>query len=278
MSENMEVVGTELAMPEVAAESTAESAAAQETVETTVGTENADAGEGTTPTAEADTGTAQEAEDTTGEEPAFVLPVQFNHENRELTLEEAQTYAQKGMQFDSMSPMLDKMRTIAAAQNISMKDMVDNLWGAFERSHRQEILQRVGGNEEAADALMEKKRSEWNAAFETAKSTEAQAEQDSRKALENRLMEGYTEIRETFPNEYPEFKNIPQAVVNDAIKNNRSLLDALLRYRHKEGVKIEQNKQTQQRAAAASAGSRVDKPTDDPGLDSIERAFFDALG
>lgn len=277
MSENMEVVGTELAMPEVEAESTEESTAVQETVETTVETEEAAVGEDATPPAEEDTGTAQDAEDTTSEG-AATIPVPYNHGMREMTADEAVPYIQMGLKMEEIKPEIEMLRTIAAANGQTFGDTVRNLWGAFERSHRQEILQRVGGNEEAADALMEKKRSEWNAAFETAKSTEAQAEQDSRKALENRLMEGYTEIRETFPNEYPEFKNIPQAVVNDAIKNNRGLLDALLRYRHKEGVKIEQNRQTQQRAAAASAGSRVDKPTDDPGLDSIERAFFDALG
>ncbi len=278
MDENMKIVGTESTTSTAAMESTDDSAVAQETVDTTVGTDDVDVGEGTTPPTATGDGTAQEAENTAGGETSFLLPVQFNHESRELNMEEAREYAQKGMQLESMAPMLDKMRTIAAAQNISMKDMVDNLWGAFERSHRQEILERVGGNEEAADALMEKKRSEWNTAFETAKSTERQAEADSRKALENRLLEGYTEIREVFPGEYPEFKNIPQAVINDAIKNNRGLLDALLRYRHKEGGKVEQNKQAQARAAGASVGSQVDKPSADPMLDDIERAFFTALG
>lgn len=274
MEESMEVFGTESTTSTAATESAEAVTQATETAETTVGSDETTAGEGTTPPDGAEDGTAQGSADTA----AFVLPVRFCHESRELSLEEAQSYAQKGMQLDSITPTLDKIRTMAAAQNITMNDMVENLWSAFERQNRQEILERVGGNEEAADALMEKKRTEWNAAFENAKTAEKNAEKSERETLENRLMQGYTEVREAFPHEYPEFKNIPQAVVNDAIKNNRGLLDALLRYRHKEGAKVEQNKQAQERAATASAGSQSDKPTGNPTIESIEQAFLSALG
>lgn len=277
MSENMEVIGTEGTTPTVETESTEESAAevAQETVETTVGTDETDTGEGTTPPVEEEAASAQEAESTTGDESEpFTLPVQFNHEHRELTLDEARTYAQKGMRAEAM---LDKLQLIASANGKTVEQTVNDLFGAFERSHRNEILQRVGGNEEAADALMEKKRQEWNVASQTARETEKQAEQDSRKALEDRLAAGFADIARDFP-EYDQFKKLPREVVQDAIKNGRDLYDSLLRYKHAESRRVNANKQAQEKAAAASVGSQASTATEDPKLDSIDRAFFSALG
>ena len=275
MEETMEVIGTEGTTPTTETESVADSAAAQEATETTAGAQETEGGEGTTPPPEEDGASAQAAEDDTGTANAFVLPVRFNHEDRGLSLEEARTYAQKGMR---MEGMLDKLQVIAAANGQSVEQAVDHLFDAFERTHRKEILERVGGNEEAADALMEKKRSEWNVAVKTASDAAAQAEKDERSTLEARLAADFAEVKAAFGDTYPEFKDIPQAVINDAIKNKRGLFDALLRYRHTEAGKIEANKKTQEKAVAASAGSQADRPSADPGLDSIDRAFFSALG
>ncbi len=54
-----------------------------------------------------------------------MIPVRYNHESRELTLEEAQALAQKGLKFDELSPTLDKIRYLAAANQKSVQEMVD---------------------------------------------------------------------------------------------------------------------------------------------------------
>lgn len=41
------------------------------------------------------------------------IRVRFNHQDRELTQEEAVTYAQKGMKYDNIAPMLDNLSYLA---------------------------------------------------------------------------------------------------------------------------------------------------------------------
>lgn len=259
MSEQMEVVGTESTTSMAATENAEDGAAAQPTAETTVETNGTAVGEGITPPSAGEDGTTQQMAG--NDNSAITIPVQFNHESRELSLAEAQTYAQKGMKLDAMSPMLDKLRLVAAANGRTLEETVEDLYGAFERSHREEILQRVGGNEEAAEALMEKKRSEWSAGSEAAKNAAQKAEENSRQALTDRLAGEFAEIKADFP-EITQFSEIPKQVVNDAITNGRNLYDAYLRYQRKEGKKVENNQQAQQRAAAASTGSKSDLPSE----------------
>ncbi len=254
MSEQMEVVGTESTTSMAATEGTETGAAASAQVETTVATDENVNGEGTTPPQAETEGATQQTAGT--DDNAVTIPVQFNHEIREVPLEEAQPYIQKGMKLDALAPTLDKLRLIAAANGRTLEETAEDIYGAFERQHREAILQQVGGNEAAADALMEKKRGEWQAGFEAAKSTAAKAEEDSRQALAERLASEFAEVAKDFP-EMQQFADVPQEVVNDAVKNKRNLYDAFLRYRQRESVKATQNQQAQQRAAAASTGSQT---------------------
>ena len=84
------------------------------------------AAEPTTEDAEA-LGTTPDAESTEDVQQPITIPIQYNHESRELTLEEAQTLAQKGLKFDEVSPTLEKIRFLATANGKSMQEMVDAL-------------------------------------------------------------------------------------------------------------------------------------------------------
>ena len=88
---------------------TESAAAAEETTaaptEETVTEDAAPADESTTSPAEDAPAETQEAE-----APAFVLPVKVNHEERELTLEEATRYAQLGI---AQEPVIARMKRIA---------------------------------------------------------------------------------------------------------------------------------------------------------------------
>lgn len=60
---------------------------------------------------------------------AFCLPVKFNKQDYQLTLEEATTYAQKGMKFDTVEPMLEKLKTLAEGHGLGVRELVDTLCG-----------------------------------------------------------------------------------------------------------------------------------------------------
>ena len=61
------------------------------------------------------------------QEEAFRLPVKFNKQDYHLTLDEATAYAQKGMKFDTLEPMLDKLKTVAQANGFGVRELVDAL-------------------------------------------------------------------------------------------------------------------------------------------------------
>lgn len=276
MEEIMEAVGTEGTTPTAAAEGTE---TVEETVETTVETAETETGEGTTPTGEEDTGTAQEAEETAGAGEPFTIPVQFNHESRDLTVEEAQLYAQKGMKFDELTPTLDKLRMLASETGKSVPEMVEALVTARENALKERLLQEAGGNESVAERLMELEMQKRKAAFETVKANEATAEKNARQETVERLAAEFAELKAEHP-EYGEFKDVPKAVVNDAIRNKIPLKYAHAHYFAQQHKKIEQNKASQARAAAASVGSQASVPAageTDPAIAALMRGLGSVL-
>lgn len=101
-------------------------------------------GEGTTPPP------AEPQEPET--EPAPVtIPVRYNHEDRELTLEEATRYAQLGLQQDAQ---LQRLNRLAADNDKTLQQLI----GDLEQSYREQVyaglLEECGGNEAVARRLL----------------------------------------------------------------------------------------------------------------------------
>ncbi len=63
------------------------------------------------------------------QESAFCLPVKFNKQDYHLSLEEATVYAQKGMKFDTVEPMLEKLKVLAQQHGLGVREFVDTLCG-----------------------------------------------------------------------------------------------------------------------------------------------------
>lgn len=205
------------------------------------------------------------AEDTTpaGEETApptatpVTVPVKFRHESRELTLEEAASYAQMGMKLESLQPTMDKLRLMAAGRGQSLTAFVDAWAAAEEQAAMEQLLQKTGGDREMAQRLLRLEQEDRQKACGVALSPEqTPAPEPSTTA---RLAAQFGELREAFP-AVASFEQVPDAVLTDAVQNDRHLLDAYLRYQHGENQKIRQNREAQQAAADASAGSQADHP------------------
>ena len=73
----------------------------------------------------ADTPTPEPAE--AGLQEAFRLPVKFNKQDYHLSLEEATAYAQKGMKYESVEPMLDRLKDLAQQHGLGVREMVEAL-------------------------------------------------------------------------------------------------------------------------------------------------------
>lgn len=228
---------TEPATPEVA-ESTAETATEEQT-------------EATTPE------TPPEEESATPQ--PWSLPVRFRHENRELSHEDAVKYAQMGLQYESQQPMMDQLRMMAAARGQTVPEFINSWSEAENAALLEKKMQITNGDREAAEILVKAEMDARRQACAVQEQEQQAAEQAAQQTLHDRLAAEFVELQSYFPN-VAEISQLPREVMEEAVRDNRHLYDAYLRYQHREGQKIEQNRAAQAAAAAASTGSQADKP------------------
>lgn len=253
MDENMEVTTGEVTTPTEDVTEDAGGAPAETAAEGVADEQTED----TTPTTAEGSPAAQDTAEETP--PTVTVPVKFRHESRELSIEEAGNYAQMGMLYEAQQPMMDKLRMMAAGRGQSLSEFVDAWAAADERAFMQTALEKTGGDQATAEKL---KRLEWEDRRKTCEvriQQEQKAEEDEKAAVTSRLAAEFGELQKEFP-QLDGIDKVPDAVINDAIKNKRHLMDAYLRYDRRESKKIEHNRTAQEAAAKASTGSQVDTP------------------
>ena len=210
------------------------------------------------------------------------LPVDFRHgtqrtgEQRFLNRADAKKYAQMGLLREAEQPMMDDLALLAAAQGMTPAEFIRSLKAADERGVREDKLRITGGDADAAEILVQAELAKRREALNLRARQEQEAEEAAEKSTLDRLAGELIELRQIVP-EMADWDAIPQAVKEDAAKNNRNLTDAYLRYMHREGKNIEQNRAAQAAAAAASVGSQADKPTgENPDIEAMIRAVRNA--
>ena len=205
------------------------------------------------------------------------LPVKFRHETRELTREDAAKYAQLGLLREAEQPMLDDLALMAAAQGKTVAEFVRELKQADEQALRDDKLNITGGDAESAETLVQAELARRREALNLRARQEQEAADAAEKTLTDRLAGEFGELREMFP-DLTEWGALPKSVIEDAIKNERNLVDAYLRYQHREGANIERNRAAAAAAAAASVGSQADTPPtgEDPAIAAMRRAVRNA--
>lgn len=225
--------------------------------------------EGTTPAAEP-------AEDPQPPVAPF-LTAKFKHKDVDLTREQTLAYAQKGMKYDEERPMMEDLALLAAASGESIAEYIQTLKDQDAALLREDKLNITGGDADAAEILVQAELAKRREALNLRARQEQEAADAAEKSTLDRLAGELVELRELVP-ELTDWDAIPQAVKEDAIKNNRNLTDAYLRYMHREGKNIEQNRAAQAAAAAASVGSQADKPPagGDPAIEAMIRAVRNA--
>ena len=97
-------------------------------------------------------------------------------------------------------------------------------------------------------------------------------------SVEQRLADQFLQISEEFPDKFGRFSDLPQAVVKTALYERICLLDAYLRFAHREARQAQAERERQQQTAARSAGTmQGSQQTHAPEIDSFEQAFKSAL-
>lgn len=209
----------------------------------------------------------------------FSLGVQWEGTTRTLSEREATEYAEKGMRYEQLTPTLEKLQLMAAGYDKGLEEMVDELLAGHDAARLQQLTAEADGNEEIARRLLKAEQAERKHAFEQRQRAAAGEAQSQRDALTQRLAGEFSEMKEEFP-DIREFKDIPQSVVNTAIRQGIHLMDAYGRYERAERRRTQAAADTAARAAKSSIGSQRDIPPtgeSDPLLTALERGLSAGL-
>lgn len=258
MEENQTMVNSEDTAPQVETENTATEVDTNTNAEPTIANAS---GEADTETNTSEENEQAEQNGTDDVDSAPFLSVRFNHEDRELTQAEAQSFAQKGMQAE---PLMADLRYLAAQDgHKSVKEFVENLKKTAHNTRLDNIRSQLvdDTDEDMLNAIL-------SAEVQKFKDAAGVIEADERKAFESeyenehqRLADEFISLQKEFPN-LKEFKDVPKQVLQLAQKEKITLLDAQLRFQHAENKKTTQSKQSSAAASESSTGSMQSNSSD----------------
>lgn len=184
-----------------------------------------------------------------------LFTVKFNKQLRSLSREDAVQYAQKGMKYDTVQPLLDTLKYVATAEGKTLPELVEAIRVQNEQNLFSRLMDRCG-DEEIARELMEVERTRHQAAYHHLLEQEQNEERDTEEAVTRRMATEFEDLQREFP-QFTEFGQVPSPIVRDSLSAGIPLLDAYLRHEHRERVKADAALATQQAAAEASTGTQA---------------------
>ena len=195
------------------------------------------------PTAE--DGKPENLEDTTPKDER-VIPVKFNKEVRNLSLEEASVLAQKGLKFDAIQKDYETLRQLANQKSMNVSAFIKSLQDDEEKQRLSILTEKCGGDGELAAHILELE-----------------------KGNKNNTDSDFEEFKEFFP-DIKSADMLPPQVLENAALSGRNLLDEYLRYSLKEKLKVREAEKNYKSALKSSSGSQISHS----GLVSPETAEF----
>ena len=168
--------------------------------------------------------------------------LRYNHEDVDVTKEEAIRLAQIGKHYENISKefknediksILSDLDYFAALQNKSVKDVVSDMLNGVENSYRQELTEELGEGNPLIEEMLELRKSKNMKAYEDAKSQKSiKAEQEAaeaEKTLTQNLATQFEDICKEFP-EYNTVADVPDVVYKEALKSG-DLEKEILRFK-----------------------------------------------
>lgn len=178
------------------------------------------------------------------------ITVRFNHEDKVLTREEAIQFAQKGLKYESVQPLLDELSYLASLRGKSPIDTVKEFVALDEAVYKTQLKNQYGEDQKTIDALMEKYKQDNIS--KRAQFVSIEKEEAEKKKFSEKLADEFAELKGECP-EIDSFDKIPPSVLKNA--KNENLLNAYLRYKNRQQVKINQNNQARKKNKEATAGA-----------------------
>ena len=185
------------------------------------------------------------------------LEIQYNHEKRGLSRDEAAALAQKGIRYEGTYNALERFATL---KGVTVDEFIGGLEKAEEDAHRESLMERFGGDEDTVEQMMELYHIKKRETLENATKMKKEAAEKEEQSVNARIAEEFVAMKRDFP-ELTEFGNLPKEVCEAAYKGE-ALAFAYLKFKHKEAQKIAAAAEAEKNAAEKSTGSMSNDDTD----------------
>ncbi len=189
-------------------------------------------------------------QETADENSAITVPIKFNKEIKNLSLDEAQQLAQKGMKYDLISADFARLKALATAEGKNVSDYITAIEGRTKAARKESLLEKVGGDEQMAEHIMSLEQSQQSST------------------------DGMEEVRKDFP-EIKTPSDLPAEVQNIVKEKGGNYFDEYLKYLHRQAKKSENAKQKQAKSQRMSAGSQSRFIGD--GMSAVKQEFINGL-
>ena len=137
------------------------------------------------------------------EQKEITIPVKYNKEIKELSLEDATTLAQKGLKFTAIEKDFTALKELAQKENKSVPAFISELCDRYNEDKKKALIEECGGNEEIAQRIIDLQG--------------------------NQISDGLKELPEAFP-EIKTLEQLPEEVVEKSRLKGTLPLDEYLRY------------------------------------------------
>ncbi len=159
-----------------------------------------------------------------------VIPIKFNKEVRNLSLDEASVLSQKGLKFDAIEAQWERFKALACAENSSTADFLTALENRRTEKRIEELTEECGGNSEMAKKIV------------------------LLEGITPHTLKGEKDLLEFFPDKTTD--DLPQEVLDRANQNNTNVLDEYLRYSAKKAMEEAREKAQREINRKSSVGSQ----------------------
>ena len=243
----------------------------QQEVETNAELDTAPQGEQADDNASAQDTDGNGTEDNGTEPVAPFLEIQYNHEKKGLSRDEAITLAQKGMHYQST---YDSLERVATLKGQSVKEFLSGIETAQDDAYRQGLIEKFGDDNDTVEKMMELYNINKQKTLDNARENRKAAAEAEEQSINERLANEFVEMKNgDFP-ELTEFKDLPEEVKKAAF-SGLSLSHAYLKYMHNENKKIAAAKAQADTAAKKSTGSMAsDKEDSNPQTSALLKGLW----
>lgn len=161
------------------------------------------------------------------------VPVKYNKEVINLSLEKAGELAQKGMKFEALSDELSLLKELATKSGKTVMQFLSSLKLQSDDAMVNSLKEKCGDDAALLNEI-------------------------TKLFSKNEADDGFAELQKHFP-EIKSREALPQSVLENASLCARPLLDEFLRYRLLQEKAVKENLLSQQTARLSSTGSLINK-------------------